>query len=104
MKLMDLLLKENLLLGLTVLGLRILLSQGIPVLCCIQSVIYIVTFLLLFHSLFYIFRAFTEALGLDDENAWTRKLIDEYGENMKKGVEGDIPAPGISIMQYCAVQ
>ena len=48
-------------------------------------------------------RAFTEALGLDDENAWTRRLIAEYGENLKKGSEGDIPAPGItydSVLNY----
>lgn len=39
-------------------------------------------------------RTFT-ALGLDmdDEDAWTRRLYDEYGGSLKKGAEGDIPAP-----------
>ncbi len=38
-------------------------------------------------------RAFTQALGLDTDNedAWTRRLMSEYGNNLKKGVEGDIP-------------
>lgn len=40
-------------------------------------------------------RAFTAALGIDmdNEDAWTRRLMDEYGENLKKGVEGDVPLP-----------
>ena len=40
-------------------------------------------------------RAFTQAIGIDmdNEDAWARKLMDEYGNNLKKGVEGDIPAP-----------
>ena len=37
-------------------------------------------------------RTFTVlGLDMDDEDAWSRRLYDEYGGSLKKGQEGDIP-------------